>query len=800
MKKNSLILVFIFCWVSIFAQERSVIVIVSDGNSGNALIGAHISIYNSVGDKLISQGITDRDGTFTIKGLPEDKLIVTASYLGFRFSKLEIEAGSSNPSEFNIKLLPSSVEVGEVTVSSLKQDKNLRDVSLPIALVNKNRIDELPAITPANLFQDTPGVNLARDGIWATSLNIRGLTEQRIVTLVDGNRIETATDIAGGLAMIDVNDIERIEVIKGAASSLYGTGALGGVVNIVTREGHYRDKFYAGGSLAGMYQTVNHLQSGNASFDLADQKWYMRISGTTTDAGNTMTPKGELSNSQFADNNISLKLGVKPFKNQEFNLNYQKFEARDVGIPGGNAFLLPPNVPPAIAIYPLEQRNMLSATYTINRTEGLLSRLKFKYFHQYILRDVELKPSPAATITPTGNHTTSGFQFQSDWNFGDNNQLIAGLDIWQRYLSTKREKKVVTPVTDSVGTITGKNTTIRGEVPIPDAWFTSGGIFVQDQISLMDKKLMLTLGGRLDLINTRNERALDPVYLIKNGLRNDNPPKQRITFEANNINNTSWSLDAGALYHLFPKTDLTLNLSRAYRAPGIEERFKYIDLGSTVRLGDPNLKPEQGYFFDLGTRIWQDKFQFTGNIFANKMSNLIVEMPGTFIYNYSTQPENYDTLNALVNSNVDKALLYGFDASAEYNVVNGLTIKGMAGYVRGKNLEDTINKNLPQIPPLNGRLTLKYHLSGIFSTEVSANLSADQEKIVKKTEKPTKGFVSYDFGIYSAPVKLWNIRIEAFGGIQNITDRAYMNHLSTNRGVIKYEPGRNFYLKLLFSF
>jgi outer membrane receptor protein involved in Fe transport len=121
----------------------------------------------------------------------------------------------------------------------------------------------------------------------------------------------------------------------------------------------------------------------------------------------------------------------------------------------------------------------------------------------------------------------------------------------------------------------------------------------------------------------------------------------------------------------------------------------------------------------------------------------------------------------------------------------------MAGHVRGRNLLDTTD--LPQIPPFNGQLALKYRLAGFFSTEISANLYADQNKIASG-EKPSKGYASYDFGIYSDPVKIWNIRFEAFGGIQNITDRAYMNHLSTNRGIIKYEPGRNFYLKLRFSF
>ncbi|HBG54593.1 MAG TPA: hypothetical protein DDW70_10370, partial [Rikenellaceae bacterium] len=63
------------------------------------------------------------------------------------------------------------------------------------------------------------------DGVWATNINVRGLSEDRLVILIDGNRVETATDLTASLSMVDVNDIEHVEVIKGAQSSLYGTGA-----------------------------------------------------------------------------------------------------------------------------------------------------------------------------------------------------------------------------------------------------------------------------------------------------------------------------------------------------------------------------------------------------------------------------------------------------------------------------------------------------------------------------------------------------------------------------------------------
>jgi len=782
------IITLIFCLLllvfSLDAQQRTISGKVIDSAGKTTLAGAHIRINTQDSQHTVYQGISNKNGAFDIKNLPVEKLTFSFSFMGYQFVAMDIDGGTTDISNLEVNMTPSAVEVGEVVVNATRKEGFLRNVSLPLSVVQSNSIEKQPAVTLADLFRDQGGVNIARDGIWATSINIRGLAEQRIVSLVDGNRIETATDLAAGLDMVDLADIERVEIIKGAASSLYGTGAMGGVVNIITKEGHYHDKFYFGGSASAAFQSVNMLQSENASLDFANQNWYVRLSGSLRDAENAMTPEGELLNSQFTDNNISAKIGVKPFKNHELNLNLQSFNAHDVGIPGGSAF---PDTSIAIARYTLVKRNMVSATYSINFENRALEKIKIKYFQQYILRDVELKPNAIATLLPSGKHSTQGFQAQSDWNFGQSNQLIAGVDIWQRYLSTDREKIVVS----------GGNTTIRGEVPIPDAWFTSLGGFVQDQQNFFGDRLNIRFGGRFDVINTRNEQAVDPLYVIVNGTRNDSPGNQRITFEDNNINNYSWSLDAGALYHLKPNADLTLSISKAYRAPSIEERFKYIDLGSTVRLGDPNLKPEEGYFIDLGSRIWMEKFQFTANVFANSMTNLIVESPGIFIYNYSANPANYDTLNALVNSNIQKAFLYGFDGSLAYNIYDGFTLKANAGFVRG--LNKTNDSDLPQIPPFNGRISLKYALPRILNAELSANYSSAQDKIASNESK-TDGFVTYDLGINSVPVNLWKFTLDASAGVQNIGDKAYMLHLSTNRGIIKYEPGRNFYLKIHLNF
>ena len=87
---------------------------------------------------------------------------------------------------------------------------------------------------------------------------------------MDGDRIETATDLDAALSLIDLNDIERIEIIKGSASSLYGTGALGGVVNFITIPPSFSEKLSLGGSVSSYYNSVNNGYSHNISLNLKE--------------------------------------------------------------------------------------------------------------------------------------------------------------------------------------------------------------------------------------------------------------------------------------------------------------------------------------------------------------------------------------------------------------------------------------------------------------------------------------------------------------------------------------------------
>ncbi len=767
---------------------------ITDMISDFPIQGANVGI-ETAGKNVAS----DANGLFRIEGLKAGSYNISVNHVGYKSGKVEITIIEDKNLEVKIKLSPSEIETGEITVSSVRYETMLKDIALPLEVVSDDEILRRPVNNIAEALDNKPGISLTRDGIWSTDVSIRGISKAGVVILVDGNRIETATDLSARLSMIEVSDIERIEVIKGGVSSLYGTGAIGGVINIFTKGGDFSNKTLLTGSLVSGYNTVNKNAGGWLSLNASSQLWYAKLTGSIRSASNTMTPNGELLNSQFRDNNISAYLGFKPLANHEFRLTYQNYNAKDVGIPGGYP-LFPNN---ALVSYPQEKRELISAEYRIKDITKSFKNFSVKYYYQHILRDVENIPytvqiKPAGNgqpkqrisvlkITPVANHYTNGILAQTDWTLGKYNYLILGIDTWQRSLDSKREKEQKIETFDSAGTIVVSTLyKTLGEKPIPDADYSSVGVFAQDELKLFADKLKITVGGRADWIRVTNSITYQPYYEKINGVINYSPAGQKKIWDAKEADDFSWSSNLGALYSLSKSIDVTFNISRSYRSPSLEERFQYIDLGSLLRVGNPYLEPEKGVFLDAGVRVWKSSFTFTGNIFYNTFVDLAAEVPGT-----------YEGRQAAIKTNIGKARLYGYDFGVMYNFYKSFTAYGTMAYVRGEDTENSIN--LPQIPPLNARLGIKFSILNYVNADLNTVLF-DKQNNTAPLEFDTPGYAVFNAEFGSLRVKTGPVFLQVFAGIENILDKEYRNHLATNRGGITVEPGRNFYAKLKLDF
>lgn len=659
-------------------------------------------------------------------------------------------------------------EINEITVYGL----NANSLSLPYTEIGNNKIERLQPFTPADALQHAPGVALSRDGIWATSVNIRGISEQRLLILTDNDRLLTATDIAAALSTVDVNSVEKIEVIKGAASVLYGTGAMGGVVNFVTYRPDFSTSLQSSGKISSGFNTVNNLWANNAQVQLTNSDWYLMLNGSYRTAQNTSTPNGIISNSQFNDASWGLKGGAKYAENQQLHVNYNHFEAWDVGLPGGSAF-------PATAVvrYLGVKRNQFNGEYTFSDITDVVKQLSIKAYTQNISRDVENRVNATTRILPSSLNTTTGAKAVADLYYNDYNTMKIGAEAWTRDAKTRRVRMIYP-----------SDTTFIGEQPTPNAKVLDAGIFAQYKWVVSPKYFTINSGVRLDYIHTANDTAYAEVfrYKIKDGKRTELPHNSAVLFYPEVSNEISYAAHLDFEYTPTSRNRFVLSLGNAYRVASIEERFKYIDQAGTLRVGNPDLKPEKGFFSNLEYLLKGRKILLKLDFFANYLFDLITEKSGTYNKGGTQVP-------ALINTNVNKALFTGAEAELIWFINQNFSLNSNFSYVNARDMSD--GTFLPQIPPMRGEITLNYHLDNLFDVSFSA-LAANEKTDLAANEKAVDGYVILNTQIKSAPIKVKQSAFTLFAGVDNILNQAYYNFLNTTRGINRLEPGRNIYAKV----
>ncbi|MDZ7346063.1 MAG: TonB-dependent receptor, partial [candidate division KSB1 bacterium] len=383
-------------------------------------------------------------------------------------------------------------------------------------------------------------------------------------------------------------------------------------------------------------------------------------------------------------------------------------------------------------------------------------------------------------------HKTDGVLLQSDWVLG-NDHLIAGVDAWQKRLDSIRDRVVRIDVLNPQGQVAKSISQITVERPIPVATYRSVGLFAQNEFpNVLNNRLKLTLGGRVDKIFVDNDAAMQPLYQVVDGVRNDAPAGQFPLWSAQKVENFSWSGNLSLLYHVSRSVDLTATAARSFRSPYLEERYQYIDQGNLVKIGDPQLKPERGLFADVGVRFYHGEASLSANAFINRIQDMVVEAPAI-----------YEGRQALKKTNVGSAELYGFDFQMNAPLTRSLRATAGAAYVHG---QDTyLDEPLPLIPPASARAGLEAALGRLATVELVATVYGDQKRIAS-WERGTPGSAVFDLYVSSMPIRFGGLRSRLFVSVENLLDRAYRNHLATNRGSITVEPGRNIILRLQSEF
>ena len=211
-----------------FAGEISGII--RDSSTNEPLPGANVIVK---GTKIGTS--TGPDGTFIIKNLSAGEYTLDISLIGYKQITRSLTLGNAPGDDLQYSLEPLPWELDAVVVTATRRKQILKDVPVTTELITKEEMTQTGALTVAEALESNIGANIS-DDLSGKGITLRGIDPSRVLVLIDGRRVIGRVKGSLDLGQISLSNVDRIEIVKGSGSTLYGSDALGGVINIITRK------------------------------------------------------------------------------------------------------------------------------------------------------------------------------------------------------------------------------------------------------------------------------------------------------------------------------------------------------------------------------------------------------------------------------------------------------------------------------------------------------------------------------------------------------------------------------------
>ena len=259
-------------------------------DSGAPLVGATVQLMHS------KEGVTtDEDGYFRIPYSKDDAVRVKVSYVGFQTRTFIIKTDDKKGEQHVLRLVPDATALDQVVVTATRTPKALKDAPVVTRLITANDIKIADATNIQDLLtEQMPSLEFGYAMNQETSLNMNGFGGNAVLFLVDGERLAGETMDNVDYSRLNLDNVGRIEIVKGAASALYGANAVAGVVNIISRENS--EPWTA--NVNTRYNSFNKewRHGGNFSFNAGKWNSQTTLQRTTSDEVKLTSPLDKESN------------------------------------------------------------------------------------------------------------------------------------------------------------------------------------------------------------------------------------------------------------------------------------------------------------------------------------------------------------------------------------------------------------------------------------------------------------------------------------------------------------------------
>lgn len=653
-------------------------------------------------------------------------------------------------------LLQADEKIPELVITSTRVEREVFNTPQAVTIINDKQIDEANVTATPDLFRNAEGIYIQKTNLGGGSPFIRGLTGKQVLILVDGMRLNNSFYRFGPhqyLNTIDQNSIERIEVVRGPSSVMYGSDALGGVVNIITKKRtDFLDPFGAEGLASATFDSATagtsyadswggyatHLQGEGNSGNFG---WLVGGSAKSYDdllgGGNT----GEQVPSGYRQYDGNMKLNYQFEPGTELQLGMQYLNQLDV--PKTSEVTLGGNVQ---FNYQPQERAFTYIDYHDSNLDWF-DDLKFNvsYNNQVEGEEIIAKlPTETRELTEVG---TIGTTLQlTNSLFDRKHRVTYGIEYYHDDYDTSKQ---------SLNLNTGSVNTIKPGVP-NGAIYDNFGVFVQDEFDLTDR-FNFILGGRYSQFSAEGEL--------------EHPTEGKRTL-ALDVNQFTGSLQG--LYKITPNLNFIAGIPQGFRAPNMEDFFGRVDF--TSEIPNTSLKPEESVNYEVGFK------------YLNKAVSADIHY---FYADYESLIDRVDTVDALgqpvkQRRNVNEATIQGIEGGFQYQFAQQWRLGGTIAWTQGRDDEDN---PLRRIPPLNGTLQLRYDYNPKFWVALNSLIANKQDELsdgdksdLRIPEGGTPGYVVFSLGSGFKRTKDEMLSVT----FENIFDEQYKSHGS---GI--FAPGRS---------
>lgn len=706
-----------------------------EGTVTDASTKQPIAFANVYLPQLEKGSITDENGHFVINNLPNGNYKIVYSLLGYETAATTIQLPLTD--SLNLSLMPSVVEMEEIIVSTPFHKLQSENVMK----VEQAKISELKAngaVTLSDGITDIAGVSSITTGQGIGKPVIRGLSSNRVLVYTQGVRLENQQfGDEHGLGLSD-DGIESVEVIKGPASLLYGSDALGGVLYINPERFANANESATSGSFS--YYTNTQGINTDLGYKSSGEKFKFLFRGGLESYSDYDTKDYRVTNTRFRSQDFKAGLGYQSthFKTElRYNVNGSK-----LGIPeelGKQSTDKNPLLPyQELLNHVFSSKSTLffdKSSLDVNLGYVYNDRKEFEEEHEHGEEEDDHEEEEHEILDPALHMKLKTFNYDVKYNLPTMGKFETILGVQGMFQ---------------------ENSNYGEEELIPDANVTDFGALAVSHIHF--EKVDVQLGLRYDI------RMLETANLDKDF--------------------SSFNAAIGGKTNLTDNLNLRLNIASGFRAPNLAELTSYGSHEGTGRfeIGNPNLKNEQNVQFDVALEYKNEHIEIFANGFYNLVNNYIYIEP-------NGEMMDEDPVFLYVQND---AKLYGGEAGFHLHPhpLDWLHFESSFETVYG----EQNSSDLPLIPATNLNNTLRVEFAnrwlsqGYAFTKLSTTFKQDK---VSYFETPTDGYSLLSAGL-GGTFNWKDTKISVNLTSANLLDKTYVSHLSRLKPDGIYNIGRNF--------